>query len=220
MMTDPKTWVGIDPGLEGAVAVLDGEGNLACLWDIPIEYVKRKRRQKQVHLELLDRIIAALPRYDRPAVHLEWPTTRPDEAAEASKNFGVGLGQLEALCMARGLEVVKLPPQKWKQDLGLPGKKHPHYTPTEARKAACNFACRMIPNLERSTVYGPRGGAKDGRAEALLMAWWGWSRTAEGMRILRERWGSMAESTEAMEFCLRAGSGRAYRSRKKKGPVL
>ena len=146
---------------------------------------------------------------------MEWPSTRPDEAAEASKRFGVGLGNLEALVVAHGMDITRVSPNKWKQDLGLPGKKNPNYTVTESKRAACKEALRVVPNISATSVFGPKGGPKDGRAEAVLIAWWAWSRTVHGMRVLAKRWGK--DSIEAQAFVLSSGRrGRKVR----KGPLF
>lgn len=201
-----STFVGIDPGFKGAIGALNSQGCLSVLWDIPL-YIHefRKRRKHEINVQHLDAIFRMLTTLPDPQVILEWPTTRPGEEAEASKRFGVGLGQLEALCAAYKLPMVKLPPNKWKMDLGLPGKKA---DPLAARKA-CDEVLRVVPDLERSVVFGPRGGPLDGRAEALLIAWWKWSRRIESQRILAERWGR--GSLNATAFCLQAGSARRRR---------
>jgi hypothetical protein len=202
----PETWIGIDPGYRGAVAALDDQGRLLALWDIPLVDPKARRRKNlRIDLDALNAIVASLRYYRDPLVRLEWPTTRPDEAAESSKNFGVGLGQIEALCRAHGLNLDKVAPNKWKGDLGLPGKKKDK----KAGREACDAAMLWIPDQERSTFFGPRGGPRDGRAEAALIAWHGWSRTLSAMRVLRERYGK--DAVEIQAFCLMAGSHRRGR---------
>ncbi len=208
-------WIGIDPGFEGAVSILDAQGELVTLWDMPLLDRKAKGRTRQVDVKALAALMVSCRRLEAPEVYLEWPTTRPDEAAEASKRFGVGLGYIEALVAANAMDLTRVAPNKWKQDLGLPGKKHADYTVTESKRMACSEVLRLVPNVERAHVFGPKGGAKDGRAEAILIAWWSWSRTVHGMRVLAERWGK--GSIEAQAFVLSAGRrGRKVR----KGPLF
>lgn len=201
----PKTWIGIDPGLKGAIGVIDDEGQMLAVWDLPTAVTRSRARRTQVDVAALDAIIRLLPLYPDPIVRLEWPTTRPDESPEASKNFGVGLGQLEALCQAHGLTLDKVAPNKWKGDLGLPGKK----ADPQAARMACEFAEHWVKAVPHSLVFGPRGGPKDGRAEALLIAWHGWSRRLSAMRTLRGRYGK--DSNEMLAFALMAGSSRSSR---------
>jgi hypothetical protein len=204
------TWIGIDPGYHGAIAVLDDTGTMQCVWDIPlIDRKARTRKSMRIDLSALNAIFAILARCHDPIVRSEWPTTRPDEAAESSKQFGVGLGHLEALCAAHGLRMERVAPNRWKGDLGLPGKKA---DPKAAHKA-CAFCERYVMGVPHDLVWGPRGGPKDGRAEAMLLAWHGWSRTSQAMRVLRERWGNLYDSDETLAFCLMAGSRRRRRKR-------
>lgn len=210
----PQTWIGIDPGLKGAIGVIGDQGQMLTVWDIPTLQTNSRTRRVQVDVNALWGIFQTLKLYPDPVVRLEWPQTRPDEGAEASKNFGVGLGQLEAFSTSCGLPVDKLAPNKWKGDLGLPGKKK---DPRNAARLACEFAERWVMDVPHSLVFGPRGGPKDGRAEALLIAWHGWSRTLAAMRTLRDRYGK--DSDELMAFALMAGSGRRGRKSLKNLPM-
>lgn len=210
----PQTWIGIDPGLQGAIAAVDSQGKMLVVWDMPTLKTTSRTRRTQVDVPALDAIMRLLPQYPDPVVRLEWPTTRPEESAEASKNFGVGLGHLEALCHAYGLPMDKVAPNKWKGDLGLPGKKKDR----QAARLACQFCEKWVEGAGPAGVcFGPRGGPKDGRAEALLIAWHGWSRTIQGMRRIVERWGK--DSVETQAFTMMAGSGRRGRKSLKNLPM-
>ena len=59
--------------------------------------------------------------------------------------------------------------QEWQKGLGLPAKKGT--TPTEHKKAKATMAARMFP-LKVDKLWGPRGGAIDGLADALMIADW------------------------------------------------
>ena len=206
---------GVDPGFEGAVATLrTSDGLLDAVWDMPLR-PKRPGLKREVDIDVLNAIFVEIHGRGVSEVKLEWPTTRPEESAEASKRFGVGLGNVEALVVANGMKLDRVAPNHWKQSLGLTGKKNTRTTPLEARKLACDECLRLVTNVSRKTLYGPRGGAKDGRAEAILIAFWSWSRAASAHRVLAGRWGK--GSTEAQAFMLSAGR----RGRKvKKGPLF
>lgn len=211
----PDPIAGVDPGFEGAVGAIDGEsGSLEVLYDMPLRD-KGNGRAREVDIQALNGIFVDLKNRGVADVNLEWPTTRPDEASEASKRFGVGLGNVEALVVANGMKLHRVAPNKWKQDLGLPGKKNGLHTAIEARRLACDESLRLVPGITRDHVYGPRGGPKDGRAEALLIAFWAWSRTVPAMRVLAERWGK--DSVQSQAFMLMGGR----RGRKvKPGPMF
>lgn len=169
--------VGVDPGFSGAVAVIDLDGNFSGVWDLPT--TAGEGRQKEFDTDALAALIKRIVRDPVREVHLEWPTTRPDESAESSKRFGVGLGLLEMGFTMAGCKVRRVSPNGWKGRLGLMGKAGAEL---ESRTQAVQTAERFIGRLPASALRGVKGGLKDGRAEALLIAWEGLTRTLEGLR--------------------------------------
>jgi len=112
-------------------------------------------------------------------VYLEWPQTRPDESPESSKRFGVGLGILEGVFTAFGMPPVRVAPNKWKGRLGLSGKESGWQA---ARLEAVALAEAHVRGLSPSHLRGPRGGLLDGRAEAMLIAWYHLTETVDGLK--------------------------------------
>lgn len=195
--------VGIDPGFSGAVAVIDLDGNFVGVWDMPT--TAGEGRQKEFDTAALARLIKRIIRDPIREVHLEWPQTRPDEAAESSKRFGVGLGLLEMGFVMAGATVRRVAPNGWKGRLGLMGKAG---SELESRTQAVQMAERFIGRLPAGALRGVKGGLKDGRAEALLIAWEGMTRTLEGLRKQPE---------EVRMFRLLFGAGR---KRKRRGGTV
>lgn len=196
-------WVGIDPGMAGALAVIDEAGKYLRLWDMPITTMGRSG---EIDVDSLASIVDEITKYPAPTVLLEWPQTRPDEAPESSKRFGVGLGLLEGMFTYAGLRPRRVAPNEWKGHLRLKGKER---DALGARSDAVRLALEVIPNLPGGALHGARGGLKDGRAEALLIAWEGLTRTVRGL----------ARQPEDLRFArlvLRGGRGR----KKWKGPPL
>lgn len=169
--------IGADPGVKGAIGVLSPTTAFCEVHDIPVIGVGR---ESEFDADALWVLISRLAKeYNHPLFRLEWPQTRPDEAAESSKRFGVGLGLLWAFARAAGCEVERVAPNGWKGRLGLMGKSGGHM---DARRQAVEYAERVIPGLTDDAVRGVRGGLLDGRAEALLIAFECVSRTATGLR--------------------------------------
>lgn len=185
--------VGIDPGFEGAIAALNLDGTFAWVRDMPVRGTEGRGRELDLlALVSLGREIAGS------RVWCEWPTTRPGEAPESSKRFGVGMGQVEGVFAANDCTVTRLPPATWKMGLGLAGKaRNPH----DARELAVAAAVR-ITGAPESELRGPRGAPLDGRAEALLIAWYGYTGTVDGLRQL---------SLDAREARLLLGNGKRRR---------
>jgi hypothetical protein len=72
------------------------------------------------------------------------------------KNYGAWLGSLACV----GIEMRPIRPQEWKRTVGVTADKR-----TSVKKASALF-----PRYADQFV-GKRGGIKDGRAEAALLAW-------------------------------------------------
>lgn len=176
-----RLFVGVDPGFSGAIGAVDQECRFRGLWDMPTRGGEGRTREiDAAALVLMARHIVQTAHAAE--VYLEWPQTRPNEAPEASKRFGVGLGNLEAAFLAAGATVHRVAPNLWKGQLGLEGKDR---DATEARNAAVRMAEDFV-RPPAGALRGPRGGALDGRAEALLIAWWAATRTREGLAALDE----------------------------------
>ena len=130
-------------------------------------------------MSVLCQRIKRLNRWRVEWVDLEWPTTRPGEAPESSKRFGVGLGLLWGIFEANGLTVRKVSPNKWKGALGMKGKAGQAQA---SKLQAVEMAERFILDVPPDVLRGPRGGLKDGRAEALMIAWYALTCTVEGLK--------------------------------------
>lgn len=171
-----RVWVGIDPGFAGAIGVIDQAGRYLDCFDMP---VRGTGRGSEMDLMRLCEIITWIKQWPIERVRLEWVQTRPDESPESSKRFGVGLGNLEmAFLWATGHTVERVAPSEWKPRLGLVGKEKDALA---ARKQAVQAAYTFIRCLPDKALEGPKGGLKDGRAEALLLAWEGLTRTRQGL---------------------------------------
>ena len=140
-----RIFIGIDPGKQGAIAVLYPEG--PALHDMPDTSM----------LATLFRQLKVLPWPLYVAV--EEQTSRPNQSSPSTfthaRDYGAILGILTALQIP--YETVR--PQRWMRQLAIP---------SGADKAKhIEVAQSMFPS---AVLHGPRNGAKDGRADALLIA--------------------------------------------------
>jgi len=171
-----SVWVGIDPGQKGAIAALDQHGRFLWVRDMPIMGEGRRTETDVPGLIAIAREVGGC---NRVRVFMEWNQTRPDEAPEASKRMGVAYGHLEMAFAMAGCRPERVAANKWKGRLGLQGKS---LDAVGARKHAVQTAETFIQGLPLGSLWGPRGGALDGRAEALLIAWEALTSTLEGLR--------------------------------------
>lgn len=148
------TILGVDPGLDGALAFLSG--GVLKIHDMPALTLGKKRTLDEVEIV---RIIDAAGPIE--AAFLEQVATRPGEGAVGAFSFGRGYGFLRGVLRANFIPITDVTPSKWKRAFGIPpgsGKD------TSRHIAKCLF--------QRDAGLFARV-KDDGRAEAGLIALYG-----------------------------------------------
>lgn len=150
--------IGIDPGVSGAVAFVHIDS--ARVVDTPTVPATRGKTALDISGPLLRQLLAPAAMQGAIA-YVEQVQSRPRQAGQFAfgMNYGRVLGVLEAL----GIRTVHVPASKWKQAMGLRG---------EDKATSVALAAQLFPHL-KDQLYGPRGAPLDGRAEALLIAYYG-----------------------------------------------
>lgn len=104
--------VGIDPGLSGGVAALDGAGTVVGIWPMPVA-------GGEVHpagLADLFRSLRCLDSHqDIGRVCLEKVAAMPKQGVSSTFTFGSGWGMVRGVCAALGIPVQLVPPTVWKK---------------------------------------------------------------------------------------------------------
>ena len=122
-----KRWIGVDPGLGGAVAVL-GEGEASGLlltWDTPVTEVTKngkKRREYEVPRMRSLLLEAADVGRDHVLVLIEQSSPMPKEGVVSSWRSGFGTGLWHGLFVSLDLPFRVVHPAVWKKALGLTGR--------------------------------------------------------------------------------------------------
>lgn len=158
--------LGIDPGLTGALAFLDGEGKCIRLCEMPTMAtgVAKGVVKTKVNSAEVTRLILEGPA--SVTVFLEDPDPMPaftkngkmvHMPAASAKSMGRSIGVIEGICAAMGLPVYLVKPAQWKKALNLPRDKE------VARARAIEWYPTM--NLGRKKDHN--------KAEALLIARYG-----------------------------------------------
>lgn len=152
-----KLTIGIDPGLHGAVAVLDEEGVLIALSDFQIiEQGSLKWIDGNWFQTWLIQNVRGQPAH----CVIEKVSAMPSQGVSSSFQFGVGFGSLLGVIQARHIPLTLVSSAMWKRDLGLHGKHQ------DGKKQALSRARLLWPTAELHLAK------HDGRAEALLIASW------------------------------------------------
>lgn len=158
-------YAAIDPGFTGAIGVINRAGTSCRVYDMPNTPGEGKKRE--MDLPGLKAIFAEIKRFPSVFLGIEWPHTKPGDFGDVAGNaerFGRGKGILESFAYLMGFTYTKVDPLAWKKKLGVPGKTDPKAIETCA--ALWDAQYRAATGL----IRGPRGGVKDGRLDALLIA--------------------------------------------------
>lgn len=146
-----KYFGGVDPGATGALAIIDEEAKAIHMvdWAEPSE---------------LWGILIKLPYWkDMKLVVLELVHAMPAQGVSSSFKFGVNYGQWQMALAALEVPYVLITPQRWRKvlDSSIPAKPE--------KEDLRQFALRRWP--EAANFLSRKG--DHGRAEALIMAFWG-----------------------------------------------
>jgi crossover junction endodeoxyribonuclease RuvC len=143
--------LGIDPGLNGALAWVSDDGHLISVTDMPTLEVHGK---KKVSPQMLTSDISfRLPRL----VVVEETSAMPGQGVTSMYNFGYSCGLVAGVVAGLNLPIVLYRPAVWKRQAGVPADKG------AARQMAQRYwpGCRSFDRVK-----------DDGRAEAALLARW------------------------------------------------
>ena len=154
--------IAIDPGLTGAIVLLDGADLL--VQDMPTE---SRGKKSVVDLEALWAVVDAWnPLRRRMHAVIENVAAMPKQGLASACNFGKTIGACEMALVAAGCDLVRVTPPIWKFGVGLNADPK---ADTKARKnASRQRAIELFPNYAHLFARVK----DDGRAEAALMAWW------------------------------------------------
>jgi crossover junction endodeoxyribonuclease RuvC len=110
---------GIDPGLHGAIAVLDENEGLV-LFDLPMHQVTTSSRKTRGELDM-----AAIAHFLRDLapfidhVFIERVSANPGQGVTSMFRFGYACGALHMVCAAYGIPHTFVTPQSWQKATGV-----------------------------------------------------------------------------------------------------
>ena len=155
--------MGIDPGLSGALAVVEwGSGEIIDMIDMPT-FKKASKARKQGYMEHLDvhALSSAIDLY-APLTGLcvlEAPGAMPEQGLSSTFRFGHICGQIHGVLAGHYISVYPAKPEVWKGAMGL------SYNKNESRAAADQY----FPGFEWLWQLSKH----NDRAEAALLAIYG-----------------------------------------------
>jgi crossover junction endodeoxyribonuclease RuvC len=110
--------LGIDPGLDGGLAIISFNGDLEMLETVPTEpkggFIKR-----QVDAQKLSNILRVYP---ISVCYLEKVSSRPGQGVGSVFSFGDTYGAIRGVLGALNIPTYYIPPQTWKKELKISSK--------------------------------------------------------------------------------------------------
>jgi len=145
--------LGIDPGLEGALAFLDPSGVLE-IHDMPTFAVTKSKRKEYVDLWAVRDLVRG-----RAIVHtyLEEVGSSPQMGVVSAFSFGGGYFGVQGVIISHDIALTTVRPGIWKTRMRAPADK----------KQSVSRAKALFPHCSELI------GKKDGRAEAAMLALFG-----------------------------------------------
>jgi crossover junction endodeoxyribonuclease RuvC len=156
-------YIGIDPGLSGAVAVLDDQGGICdpFVFDTPTVLVEGEKTKRKYLVPAMAALLRPYSRNPYALAVLENVHSMPKQGVASSFCFGEGKGMWEGILAALEIPTELVSPQRWKKEIMADQGKE---------KSAARFkAMSLFPSLADQLKLVKH----DGRAEALLMAEYG-----------------------------------------------
>tara|TARA_B100001989_G_C24259197_1_gene326003 strand:+ start:60 stop:551 length:492 start_codon:yes stop_codon:yes gene_type:complete len=110
--------IGIDPGLSGAIAVLENN-NVLNVFDIPV-MSEGKKNKRQLNSALLVNLLREnIIKDEEVAVVVEQVNAMPGQGVTSMFNFGQTFGAIKGICAALELPIYFVRPSKWKKHFEL-----------------------------------------------------------------------------------------------------
>ena len=159
-----RAFIGIDPGLKGALALIDHHGQLLDVKDMPV--IPRSGGFVKNQIDS-DHLLAQLSHWSNEAgglhetvVVIENMRSMPMQGRSSIFSMGLSAGLIEGVVVSRRIPHHLVDPAHWKKHFKLTGKE---------KTMSVTLAKRLYPGTE----YFNRKKDHD-RAEAVLLARYGW----------------------------------------------
>ena len=110
--------IGIDPGLSGAIAILE-DNKVLNIFDMPVMAEGKKNKRQLNSAQLVNIIRDNTVSTDEVAVVVEQVNAMPGQGVTSMFNFGQTFGAIKGVCAALNLPIFFVRPSKWKKHFEL-----------------------------------------------------------------------------------------------------
>ena len=106
--------LGIDPGLSGAIAILENK-KVLTLFDMPVMSEGKKNKKQLNSAQLVKIIQENTLKEEDISVVVEQVNAMPGQGVTSMFNFGQTFGAIKGVCAALNLPIFFVRPSKWKK---------------------------------------------------------------------------------------------------------
>ena len=110
--------IGIDPGLSGAIAILENN-KVLNIFDIPVMSEGKKNKRQLNSAQLVKLMKDNISKNEEVSVVVEQVNAMPGQGVTSMFNFGQTFGAIKGVCAALGLPIFFVRPSKWKKHFEL-----------------------------------------------------------------------------------------------------
>ena len=110
--------IGIDPGLSGAIAILENN-RVLNIFEIPVMSEGKKNKRQLNSAQLVKLLRDNISKNEEVAVVVEQVNAMPGQGVTSMFNFGQTFGAIKGICASLGLPIFFVRPSKWKKHFEL-----------------------------------------------------------------------------------------------------
>ncbi len=110
--------IGIDPGLSGAIAILENN-KVLNIFEIPVMSEGKKNKRQLNSAQLVRLLKENISENEEVSIVVEQVNAMPGQGVTSMFNFGQTFGAIKGICAAIGLPIFFVRPAKWKKYFDL-----------------------------------------------------------------------------------------------------
>ena len=110
--------IGIDPGLSGAIAVMENN-KIEGIFDMPVMPEGKKNKRQLNSAQLVKILKDNIKENEEVSIIVEQVNAMPGQGVTSMFNFGQTFGAIKGICAALGLSIFFVRPAKWKKHFEL-----------------------------------------------------------------------------------------------------
>jgi len=156
-----SSYIGVDPGAQGYLCLLDTTfNNITYMLNPSESHDDVYQFQLTLRQIVSEHHIMGIAIEDVHSIHRM--------SAKSNFTFGRNVERVNAIlqCTFRDVDIEKVTPKVWQKAVGAPSRKFLNDR-MKLKQAIADIAEAIYPHAD---LYGPKGGLKDGKADALMIA--------------------------------------------------